>query len=65
MCWCGMIEWTHAWKQIKVNLTENAGNNLGQLTWTLPNYQSLWSKIFHKGDKYVTCVMESIILPGQ
>ena len=36
MCWCGMIEWTHARKKIKVNLTENAWNNLGQLTWTLP-----------------------------
>ena len=59
MCWCGMIEWTHAWKQIKVNLTENAWSNL------LPNYQSLWSKIFHIGGKCVTCVMESIILPGQ
>ena len=56
MCWCAMIEWTHAWKQIKVNLTEKAWNNLGQLTWTLPNYQSLWSKIFHKGGKYVTSV---------
>ena len=33
-----MIEWTHAWKQIKVNLTEKAWNNLGQLTWTLGPY---------------------------
>ena len=31
MCWCGMIEWTYSWKKIKVNLTENAWNNLGQL----------------------------------
>ena len=36
MCWCGMIEWTHSWNKIKVNLTENTWNNLGQLSWTLP-----------------------------
>ena len=33
-----MIEWTHSWKKFKVNLTENAWNNLGQLSWTLPAF---------------------------
>ncbi len=35
MCWCGMIEWTHSWYKIKVTLTKNAWNNLGQLSSTL------------------------------
>ena len=35
-CLCGMIELTHAWKKITVNLTKNGWNNLGQLNWTLP-----------------------------
>ena len=39
MCWCGMIEWTHSWKKFKVNLTENAWNNLGHLSSTLPQVE--------------------------
>ena len=39
MCWCGMIELPHSWKNIKVNWTGNAWNNLGQLNWTLPKYE--------------------------
>ena len=38
MWWCGMIEWMQFWKQIKVKITENAWNNLGQLNWTFYCY---------------------------
>ena len=53
-----MIEWTHAWKKItgKVNLTENAWNNFGQLILPRPTTGTLIFVVVFVAISFVICV---------